>query len=91
MTATAPSADLSTAQREIYQRGITGTIPDLPVDLTQLEELARRQLPQEVFGFLAGGAGRETTIHANRTAFDRWRIIPRMLRDVSTRDHRSTI
>jgi lactate 2-monooxygenase len=35
---------------------------------------------------VAGGAGLESTIDANRAAFDRRRIVPRTLRDVSERD-----
>ncbi|MCB0839311.1 MAG: alpha-hydroxy-acid oxidizing protein, partial [Bacteroidetes bacterium] len=33
-----------------------------------------------------GGAGTERTISENRQAFERWKIVPRMLRDVSQRD-----
>jgi lactate 2-monooxygenase len=35
---------------------------------------------------VAAGAGNERTVAANRAAFDRWRIVPRMLRDVERRD-----
>jgi isopentenyl diphosphate isomerase/L-lactate dehydrogenase-like FMN-dependent dehydrogenase len=35
---------------------------------------------------VAGGAGTGATVRANRAGFDRWRIVPRMLRDVSGRD-----
>jgi isopentenyl diphosphate isomerase/L-lactate dehydrogenase-like FMN-dependent dehydrogenase len=35
---------------------------------------------------VAGGAGGEDTVRANREAFYRWRIVPRMFRDVSQRD-----
>ena len=37
-------------------------------------------------GQTAGGAGLERTVDANRRAFDRWRILPHMLNDVSQRD-----
>jgi isopentenyl diphosphate isomerase/L-lactate dehydrogenase-like FMN-dependent dehydrogenase len=40
----------------------------------------------EAFAYVAGSAGRERTADANVDAFGRWRIVPRMLRDVSTRD-----
>jgi lactate 2-monooxygenase len=40
----------------------------------------------EGYAYVAGGAGTEETMRANRAAFERWRIVPRMLRDVSTRD-----
>jgi lactate 2-monooxygenase len=41
---------------------------------------------REAFAYVAGGAGTGATIRANREGFDRWRIVPRMLRDVSGRD-----
>ena len=40
----------------------------------------------EGYAYVAGGAGTEETMRENRAAFERWRIVPRMLRDVSTRD-----
>ena len=40
----------------------------------------------EAFAYIAGGAGLEETMRVNRDAFDRLRIVPRVLRDVSTRD-----
>ena len=37
----------------------------------------------EGYAYVAGGAGTEETMRENRAAFERWRIVPRMLRDVS--------
>src|SRR5437764_900903 len=34
----------------------------------------------------AAGAGTERTVRENREAFERWKIVPRILRDVSERD-----
>jgi lactate 2-monooxygenase len=51
-----------------------------------LEECAREAMSPEAFAYVAGGAGTGATMRANRAAFDRWRIVPRMLRDVSRRD-----
>ena len=73
-------------QTEIYLAGARGTRPRVPVDAARLEAAAERALTPEAFAYLAGGAGAETTMRANRTAFERWRILPRMLRDVSVRD-----
>ena len=38
------------------------------------------------FAYVAGSAGGESTAAANREAFDRWRIVPRLLVDTSERD-----
>ena len=43
-------------------------------------------MTREAYAYIAGGAGLEGTIDANRAAFDRRRIVPRMMRDVSERD-----
>jgi lactate 2-monooxygenase len=73
-------------QSAVYRAGISGTKPAVPVAADALEHAARRALGAEAFAYLAGGAGAERTIAANRAAFDRWRIWPRVLRDVSERD-----
>jgi isopentenyl diphosphate isomerase/L-lactate dehydrogenase-like FMN-dependent dehydrogenase len=78
-------------QNEIYLHGLAGTFPELPCEPAGLEDLARERLDPEPFGYVAGSAGTESTARANRAAFDRWRIVPRFLRDVSTRDLSSTI
>jgi isopentenyl diphosphate isomerase/L-lactate dehydrogenase-like FMN-dependent dehydrogenase len=43
-------------------------------------------MSREAFAYAAGGAGGESTMRANRAAFERWRNVPRVLRDVSVRD-----
>ena len=78
-----PLADF---QNEIYLNGLADQRPSLPTDLTRLEGLAQRTLSAEAYGYVAGSAGAEATARANRAAFERWRIVPRMLRDVSVRD-----
>ena len=75
-----------TVQSEVYRAGVSGGRPAVPVDDASLERAARRALSAEAFAYLAGGAGAEATMSANRAAFDRWRIWPRVLRDVADRD-----
>src|SRR3954447_18031140 len=78
-------------QNEIYLDGLAGTVPSLPCEPGQLEDLARRRFDPAPFGYVAGSAGTESTARANRAAFDRWKIVPRFLRDVSTRDLSTTV
>ena len=73
-------------QSEVYLGRLRGRRPAVPVDARRLEERAREALSAESFAYLAGGAGLESTVDRNRAAFDDWRIVPRMLRDVSRRD-----
>jgi (S)-mandelate dehydrogenase len=48
-----------------------------------LRALARRRLPRAVFDFFDGGAEDERTLRANRAAFGKHTLMPRVLRDVS--------
>jgi lactate 2-monooxygenase len=73
-------------QAEIFLRGLAGRRPGVPVDPVRLEAMALATMSREAFAYVAGGAGQERTMTANRAAFDRWRIVPRRLRDVSRRD-----
>jgi lactate 2-monooxygenase len=58
----------------------------VPTDATKLEARAKKAMPEEAFAYIAGGAGTGATVRNNRAGFDEWRIVPRMLRDVSERD-----
>src|SRR3954470_17456942 len=73
-------------QRAVYLAGVSGTRPRVPPDATKLEERARRAMSRQAFAYIAAGAGTEATVRSNRDAFDRWKIVPRVLRDVSNRD-----
>jgi len=73
-------------QREIYLDGVSGRRPRVPTDLTLLEERAKEVMRPEAFAYIAGGAGTGATMRANRDAFERQQIVPRMLRDTSVRD-----
>jgi lactate 2-monooxygenase len=73
-------------QYEIYLGGLGGQKPAYPLTYAELEAAAKEKLPPESYGYVAGAAGMEATARNNREAFDRWRIVPRMLRDTSRRD-----
>lgn len=78
-------------QLEIYQRGPAAKITGVPFTFAELERQSAAKLSPGAFGYVAGGAGSEATMRANLEAFTRWRIVPRMLRNVATRDLRTTI
>jgi len=78
-------------QKNIYINGMSGRRPLIPTDADKLREAARERLNAEAYAYIAGGAGREDTIAANRSGFDKWKIVPRMLRDVSERDTSLTL
>ncbi len=78
-------------QYEIYLRGMAGQRPPRTFDWRQLEHDAYALLADGPRGYIAGGAGLGETMRANREAFDRWRIAPRMLHDVSERSLARTV
>jgi lactate 2-monooxygenase len=73
-------------QSAIYRGGAVGRMPLVPSSWDALETAARNRMSADAFAYVAGSAGRERTADANVAAFGNWRIVPRMLRDVSTRD-----
>jgi lactate 2-monooxygenase len=73
-------------QTQIYVGGVSGQRPRVPLDARRLEKAARRAMNRNAFAYIRAGAGNERTMYANRAAFDQWRIVPRMLRDVAERD-----
>ena len=73
-------------QKKIYLNGFAGHRSPIPIDWHKLEEKARSIMSPEAFAYIAGGAGWESTVRSNRNAFEQYKIVPRMLRDVSQRD-----
>jgi (S)-mandelate dehydrogenase len=59
--------------------------------IEDLRRMAKRRLPRAVFDFFDGGAEDETTLRANRAAFERVRLLPRVLVDVAAVDLRASL
>lgn len=78
-------------QIEVFVKGLGGKRPKVPVAMQALEEAARAAMSEEAYAYITGGAGTESTVRANRDGFERWRIVPRMLTDVSTYDTSVTL
>lgn len=76
----------ATRQSEIYIKGALGAKPIVPFSPTKLEALAKEKMNIEASAYILGGAGSDDTIRENGDAFSKYRIYPRMLRDVSVRD-----
>lgn len=84
-------SNLGDYQNEIYLQGLGGARPALPVGWREREDAAHAAMTPEAVGYVAGAAGAERTAAANLAAFDRWRIVPRMLRGVAERDLSTTL
>lgn len=70
----------------IYRAGTLGHRPAVPTDFTTLEAAARKVSSDKGWAYVAGGAGEGATMRANRAAFDRRAILPRMAHGSRERD-----
>lgn len=73
-------------QNAVYRDGVLGRRPIVPTDHDSLERAAQKKMSAAAWAYVHGSAGLGKTAQANRDAFDRWQIVPRVLRDVSHRD-----
>ena len=74
-------------QAEIY----AGGADDLPLDPDEWEARAKGILEPGPFDYIAGGAGSESTMQANRDAFARWRLRPAILGGNQERDLHASV
>ena len=74
-------------QAEIY----AGGADDLPLDPDEWEARAKGILEPGPFDYIAGGAGSESTIQANRDAFAHWRLRPAILGGNKERDLHASV
>src|SRR5688572_18007294 len=70
---------------------MTGKTPDLPFELDELERRFEADVDPVPRDYVSAGAGSEDTMRENLAAFQRWRIVPRMLTNVETRDLTTTV
>lgn len=59
--------------------------------IADLRQMAKRHLPAPVFHYMDGAAEDEITLQQNRNAFEKYQVVPRVLRDVSKIDTSTTI
>ena len=63
----------------------------LPVNVAEYEKFAQDTLPRNAFDYYASGANDMITLRENRDAFNRLRLLPRVLIDVSKVNTETTI
>ncbi|RDW63073.1 alpha-hydroxy acid oxidase [Aspergillus mulundensis] len=97
MKAGSSKANIARSENSVYQVGTplararaTMADPSPPsreiLSLSDLETIASRKLPRPVWEFFSSGATTQVTVKENSSAFSKYRIIPRVLRDVSALD-----
>lgn len=82
----APAGPGRARQSLVYRAGVLGRRPAVPTDFATLEERAHQEMSPRAWAYVAGGAGEGSTMAANRAAFERWRIVPRMAAGHPARD-----
>jgi lactate 2-monooxygenase len=75
-------ASFASFQNDVYLKGLFGEQPQQPFGWRDVQREAEAVMTPGAVGYVSGGAGGEETMRANREAFDRWRIVPRMLRGI---------
>lgn len=73
-------------QTSIFRAGASGAQPRIPTGWHALVSRAERAMSAEAWAYVHGSSGTESTAEANAEAFEQWRIVPRVLRDVSERE-----
>ena len=73
-------------QAKTYIAGLAGTVPICSPDWAKLEQQAVEKMSPEAASYIVAGAGLQKTIDNNRSGFDKFQIVPRMLRNVEERD-----
>lgn len=65
--------------------------PDHLVTVADFQEASRHAISEPAWDYITGGSGDEITVRANTSVFEERRILPRMLRETSSIDTRTTI
>lgn len=71
-------------------RGQETTIDDL-VNVHEFEAYCQKKLNKLAYDFIAGGVEDEQTLRANRAAFEKVFVVPRVMRDVTNIDTSTTV
>lgn len=79
------------AQMKIYSNMLLGQGYDVPLSAEEWRDKARANLADGPWWYVEGSAGAEATMDENRQAFSRYKLCPRMLRNVADRDLQVTL
>ena len=73
--------------RTLVSKGmLMGQLPEVTTNPNRLEQQAEKVMQKKGFDYIRGGAGEGATMDANRLAFRRWKIVPRVLTETTPRD-----
>ena len=78
-------------QMKTYGEGLQGKRPMLSPLWKKMEEEAYAKMEEGARSYIHGGAGLSHTVDNNRNDFNRYRIVPRMLKNVEVRDTSTSV
>ena len=78
-------------QMKTYGEGLQGKRPLLSPLWKKMEEEAYAKMEEGARSYIHGGAGLSHTVDNNRNDFNRYRIVPRMLKNVEVRDTSTSV
>ncbi|KAI2637674.1 FMN-dependent dehydrogenase [Hypomontagnella submonticulosa] len=81
----------SAYQHTIYMNGTKGVLPPLTTNPNGWEAAAKAVMEPRDFDYAKGGAGAGETVQKNRDAFQKWSIVPRMVRSNTERSLKVTV
>lgn len=61
------------------------------LNLDDFEQAAKRLLPHPLFAYVSGGVENDSSLMHNRSSFDRYTFVPRVMRDVSVVQSNQTL
>ena len=79
-----------TAMVKPQQRATPGRLKNI-LCLDDFEEPARRFLPRPIFGYISGGVETNASLDGNRTAFNAFEFLPRVLVNTKARHQKTTL
>ena len=99
MSTTIRTRESSAAADASSQMRVTAMLPTVRppralktiLALDDFEEAARRVLPRPIFGYVCGGSETNASLRGNRAVFDELDFVPRVLVNVSGRNHVRTL
>ena len=73
-------------QKEIYLNKLSGAQSSIPFSYEELKRLGESKMDEEAKGYISGNAGDGSTSFENQDAFKKWKLVPRVLKNVVDRN-----
>lgn len=86
-----PPAGTQPAPARSQVRATSPTLLDRFLSLEDFEDAARRHLPGPIYAYISGGVERNESLVANREAFARYALVPRVMVDITRRSTAATL